>query len=125
MMQTNLQGTRSLPRLLLALVSGLAWAAPASAVDEAIDSVLYTDPDVPVARVVPVFPPRLTGLWLGALDRPENDLKCQAAATIALAHRRGMPGLEATVTPLLRALDQPEQHPAVRLAAAQALITLD
>jgi HEAT repeat protein len=87
--------------------------------------VLYTDPDIPAARVVKVFPKRLTALWLEALERPENDLKCQAAAAIALAHRRGMPGLEATVTPLLRALDQPEQHPTVRLAAARALITLD
>jgi HEAT repeat protein len=94
-------------------------------VDEAIDSVIYTDPDVPQARVVKVFPPRLTGLWLRALGRPENDLKCQAAATIALAHRRGMPGLEATVDPLLRALDQDGQHPTVRLAVAQALIALD
>src|SRR5262249_38091337 len=68
---------------------------------------------------------RLTALWLQALERPESDLRCQAAATIALAHRRGMPGLEVTVAPLLRALDQPEQHPSVRLAAAQALITLD
>jgi HEAT repeat protein len=109
----------------LGLVCGLAAAAPAhAAVDEVIDSVLYTDPDVPSARVVKVFPPRLTGLWLQALERPENDLKCQAAAAIALAHRRGMPGLEATAAPLLRALDQPGQHPTVRLAAAQALITL-
>jgi HEAT repeat protein len=98
---------------------------PAYAVDEVIDSVLFTDPDIPAARVVKVFPQRLTSLWLQALERPEKDLKCQSAATIALAHRRGMPGLETTVAPLIRALDQPEQHPTVRLAAAQALITLD
>ena len=80
---------------------------------------------IPAARVVKAFPPRLTSLWLGALERPDNDLKCQAAATIALARRRGMPGLEKAVPALLRALDQPEQHPTVRLAAAQALIALD
>ena len=51
--------------------------------DEVIDSPLYTDPDVPSARVAKVFPPRLTGLWLRALGRPETDLKCQAAAAIA------------------------------------------
>src|SRR5262252_7122391 len=80
----------------------LSTATPAVAGDEVLDSVLYTDPDIPVARVVKVFPPRLTALWLQALERPEKDLKCQAAATIALAHRRGMPGLETTITPLLR-----------------------
>jgi HEAT repeat protein len=124
-MTTTLRPTGLLPRLLLELVCGLAAASPAYAVDEVIDSVIYTDPDIPAARVVKVFPQRLTALWLQALERPENNLKCQAATTIALAHRRGMPSLETTVTPLLRALDQPEQHPAVRLAAAQALITLD
>ena len=111
--------------LLPGLVCLLAAAPPARAVDEVLDSVMYTDPDVPLARVVKVFPQQMTSLWLRALERPENDLKCQAAAAIALAHRRGMPGLEATVPPLLRALDQPEQHATVRLAVAQALITLD
>src|SRR5262245_39654247 len=72
----------------------------AHAVEGVIDSVMDTDPDIPAARVVKVFPGRLTELWLRALERPENDMKCQAAAAIALAHRRGMPGLHSTVTPL-------------------------
>jgi len=114
------------PAGLLAAVACLfVTATPARAVDEVIDSVMFADPDLPRARVVKVFPPRLTALWLRALGRPENDLKCQAAATIALAHRRGMPGLETTVGPLLRALDQDGQHPTVRLAVARALVTLD
>jgi HEAT repeat protein len=119
------QSAGLLPRLMLAVVCQAVAAAPVCAVDEVLDSVMYTDPEIPVARVVKVFPPRLTTLWLRALERPEKDLKRQAAATIALAHQRGMPGLETTVTPLLRTLDQPEQHPTVRLAAAHALITLD
>jgi HEAT repeat protein len=110
---------------LILFLLALGATAPAFAVDEVLDSPMYSDPTIPLARVVKVFPPRLTPLWLQALERPENELKCQAATTIALAHRRGMPGLEATVEPLLRALDQPEQHPTVRLAAAQALIALD
>src|SRR6516162_4578201 len=108
--------------LLAAVVSGLVVVPRVHAVDEAIDSVWPTDPDIPSARVVKVFPERLTALWLQALERPGNDLKCQAAATIALAHKRGMPGLEKCVPHLVRALDQPEQHPTVRLSAAQALI---
>src|SRR4051794_15302616 len=89
--------------ILWALVIGHSSlaTAPVRAVDEVIDSVMFTDPDVPAARVVKVFPQRLTGLWLRALERPEIELKCQAATTIALAHRRGMAGLEATVAPLL------------------------
>lgn len=111
--------------LLMAVVSSLAAALPVYAGDEVIDSVMLTDPDIPAAQVVKVFPERLTSLWLQALEQPDNDLKRQAAATIALAHKRGMPGLEKTVSPLLRAFDQPEQHLTVRLAAAHALITLD
>jgi hypothetical protein len=52
----------------------LVAVSPARAADEVIDLVMYTDPDVPTARVVKVFPPRLTSLWLQALERPENDL---------------------------------------------------
>jgi hypothetical protein len=103
----------------------LCSSSPAFATDEVIDALMDKDPDVPMARVVKVFPPRLTSLWLRALERPELDLRCQAAATIALAHRRGMAGLETTIAPLLQTLDQPGQHPTVRLAAANALITLD
>src|SRR5262245_20492456 len=57
-------------------------SSPALAADEVIDSVMYKDPDIPTARAVKVFPPRLTSLWLRALERPDHDLKCQAAATI-------------------------------------------
>jgi HEAT repeat protein len=124
-MTTTLRPIGLLPCLLLGAVCGLGTPSTAFSVDEAIDSIMYTDPDIPAARVMKVFPQRLTGLWLRALERPEKDLKCQAAAAIALAHRRGMSGLETTVTPLLRTLDQPEQHSTVRLAAAQALITLN
>jgi hypothetical protein len=119
-MTTSLRPDFVLPCLLLCFASPLAAAA-----DDVLDSVMYNDPHIPAARVVKVFPPRLTSLWVQALERPEDDLRCQAAAAIALAQRRGMPGLDATVAPLLPVLEQPEQHPTVRLAAAQALIALD
>jgi HEAT repeat protein len=96
----------------------------ARAYDAAIDSPMYQDPDVPVPPVVTVFPEE-KGLWLKALGRPEVDMRAEAAAAIARAHRRGVPGLESTVAPLRAALDQPDQHPAVVLAVAQALIALD
>src|SRR5581483_7006164 len=95
-MTTTLRPALLLPCLLLH-AADLAAAPPPPAADDVVDSVMYADPLVPSARVVKVFSPRLLPLWLKALERPENDLKCQAAATIALAKRRGMPGLEAAV----------------------------
>src|SRR5262245_64974831 len=83
------------------LAVGPAWAA-----DPVLDSVMYSDPKVPAAQVVKVFPPRLLPLWLAALERPEDDLKCQAAAAIALARKREMPSLAAAVSPLVRS----EEH---------------
>lgn len=96
-----------------------------AAFDEVIDSPMYQAPDLPAPPVVMVFPEEAKGLWLKALERPEADLRCKAADAIALAQRRGVKGLETTVAPLLAALDRPDQHPAVRLAVAQALIALD
>lgn len=117
--------TEFLSRYLLGLFCAFLVASRAGAVEPVIDSVMHSDPDIPAAKVVKVFPQRLTTLWLQALARPEEDMKCQAAAAIVLAHQRGMPGLESTVPALLRALDQPGQHSTVRLAVAHALITLD
>jgi HEAT repeat protein len=97
----------------------------AAAVEDLIDSPMYKLPDLPFPEVVKVFPEKALGLWLKALERPEVDLRCQAAGAVALARRRGMKGLEAAVGPIRAALDRPEQDPAVRLAAAQALIALD
>jgi HEAT repeat protein len=86
---------------------------------------MYKDPDLPMPRVELVFPKRATALWLKALEQPDAEMKCRAAATIALAHRRGMKGLQTTIAPLRAALDQRDQHPAVVLEVARALIVLD
>lgn len=110
---------------LLGMGYALAATMAARAQDPIIDLPEFTDPRIPTATLVKDFPERLTSLWLQALARPEDDFKCQAAAAIGLAHRRGMPGLETTVEPLLRTLDQPGASSSVRLAVAQALISLD
>jgi HEAT repeat protein len=86
---------------------------------------MYKAPSLPVPQVVTVFPEKAIDLWLKALDQPEADVKCQAAEAIALAHRRGMKGLEKTIEPLVATLDQPDQRPAVRLGVARTLIALD
>jgi HEAT repeat protein len=93
--------------------------------DPVIDSPMYQSPAFPGPPVEVIFPEELKPLWLRALQRPEADLRCKAAETIARARQRGMRGLETTVGPLLEALDQAGQTGAVRLAVAQALIALD
>jgi HEAT repeat protein len=92
--------------------------------DEVIDSPMYKSPELPVRPVETTFPEGAIALWVKALERPETDLKCQAAQAVSKAQRRGVKGLEITVGPLRAALDKPEQHPTVRLAVAEALITL-
>ncbi|HMF14839.1 MAG TPA: hypothetical protein VKE94_21135, partial [Gemmataceae bacterium] len=102
------------------------FSSGARAADNYIDSPMYKSPELPVApRVVVSFPEKAIGLWLKALERPEADLKCRAADAIALAHRRGVKGLEVTVGPLHAALDQADQHPTVLFAVARTLIELD
>jgi HEAT repeat protein len=110
--------------LLVLLVGHPVTLSPARG-EQIIDSPMYKSPDLPGPTVVPVFPEKAKDLWLRALERPEADYRYKAAETIAQAHRRGMKGLESTIPRLLAALDRPDQDTAVRLAAAQALITLD
>ncbi|HKB06351.1 MAG TPA: hypothetical protein VKD90_29420 [Gemmataceae bacterium] len=98
---------------------------PSARADDALDSVMYKDPESAVSRVVYKLPPELAGLWVEALGRKEADLKAKAAQAIALAHERGFPGMEPTVAPLVRELGRGEQHPTVRAAMARALVVLD
>src|SRR5262245_39651604 len=98
---------RSIPVLLMAGLLALA-AGPDTARDQ--------DPrlDAPAeAKPVAKFDPRLKALWLGALARPEADLKRQAADAIARAHALGMPDLGDAVPPLLAELEAAEGHPVV------------
>ena len=120
----SLPGVRLAVCLLVSLTPflpvGAAWAF-----DPAIDLPMYTSPPLPTPRVVQVFPEGALRLWLRALGRPEVDLRCQAADAIARAHRHGMKGLKTSVAPLLAELDRADQDPAVRLAVARALVTLE
>jgi HEAT repeat protein len=92
---------------------------------ELIDSPMYTSPDLPKPDVEWVFPEVAIKLWLAALERPEAEMKCKAADAITRAHKQGVKGLESAVARLLSLFEQPGQHPAVRLAAVRALVTMD
>ncbi len=86
---------------------------------------MYHSPEFPTPRGVRTWSNKLPGLWLQALDRPEVDLRCQAALTIAKAHEEGMSGLQVTIPALRRELSRTDQHRSVRVSVARALITLD
>src|SRR6516165_8663594 len=114
-----------LPSAFCLLPSAFCFLPSARAFDKVIDSPMYTAPALPDVSEVMVFPEEAKDLWLRALERPEADLRCQAAEAVVLAHRRGMKGLETTISPLLKALARPDEQSAVRLAIAQALIALE
>ncbi len=114
-------------KLICSVIIWLVPCLPVGAVsfDEVIDSPMYRQPQLPFPAVEFHFPKGAKALWLRALERPEVDLRCKAAHAIALAHRDGIKGFETTIDPLVAVIDQPDQHPTVRLAIAEALITLD
>lgn len=93
--------------------------------DDVIDSPMYRDPVLPESKSVKVFDPKLIDSWILALGRPEQEMKTSAATAIATAHLAGMKGLSATIEPLRKVLDQPDQHPSVQWAVSKALVALD
>ncbi|MCS7045725.1 MAG: HEAT repeat domain-containing protein [Gemmataceae bacterium] len=107
------------------LVLCAAGRLAAQPFDAAIESTMYKSPDLPTPVQVKVFPEGAKELWLKALDRPEADLRVQVAAAVARAHRQGIKGFDQFVAPLTVELERPDQHPAARLAIAEALIALD
>src|SRR5262249_8333180 len=99
---------------------------PASqAAENLIDSPMYKLPDLPEPKTELIFSEKAKALWLKALKLPTVEMRSRAAQTIALAHRRGMKGLEDAIDPLLALIDNATEHPAVRLEAVKALIELD
>jgi HEAT repeat protein len=85
---------------------------------------MYRAPNLPMPEVVAAHS-GAKELWLKALARPEKEYKCRAAEAIALAHRHGIKDLEFTIAPLREELARANQHPAVSLAVADALIEMD
>jgi HEAT repeat protein len=137
---------RAMGLILIALAVFLGAASWGRASDEALDSRMYHDPELPSPKIVMALPENPLPLWLVALGRPEADYQCRAALVIVLAHKEGVKGLEAAVEPLLEALarlDSPagpnniapsnpsdsgtgsSPNALIRLAVARALIELD
>ncbi len=109
----------------LALVLAVLASTTGVARGEDLDSVMYRDPEVPVAKVVKVYPKELIPLWSTALERPDRESPGQAALAIATAHEGGMTGLAVTVPALIRLLERPDPYPTVVSSAVRALVALD
>jgi HEAT repeat protein len=107
-----------------ALLVVLAAASSGQGWDRVIDSPMYREAELMIPPGELSFPAAAKELWLRALERPEADMKCQAAQAISLAHRDGIAGFQSTIPALQKELDQ-ASHPVVRLALAEALITLE
>jgi HEAT repeat protein len=117
---------RFLPLVLCPCLLALWTANPSQGdYDAAIDSYMYKDPLLPVTPKAYLLPNNLAALWLKALERPEMEMRYQAAQAISVARERGFKGLEGTVESLRTALQRPDEQPLVRLALARALIALD
>ncbi len=116
--------SRRLCRSVFAIVCLCAMTRAAVA-EIQTDFLMDSDPQYPASEPIKDFDPRLTELWLQALDRPEIDMQRMAAETIARAHIHGVPDLHAAVPRLEEILLAKNSHPTARFAAARALIVLD
>jgi HEAT repeat protein len=83
------------------------------------------DPEIQSLPPIRAFPPRLGAVWLAALARPEADMQRMSADAIARGRRAGVTELEAAVPRLVELLADKKSHPAVRVAAARALVALE
>jgi HEAT repeat protein len=108
---------------LAGLVLALGLAADAPAVD--IDFLMPGDPKIEVPPDISDISPKPLPLWIDALSSAEADLQREAAQTIALAHKLGMPNANTAVPALIAAMEDPHRRSSVVAAAAQALIVLD
>lgn len=92
---------------------------------ETVDYVMYQSPELPSITSKVIVADAAIPLWLDALSRPESRLQRMAIDTFAIAHHRGMEGLEQAIPSLLEKLQSEDDDRQVRLAAARALIAMD
>ena len=111
--------------LRTAAIAIAVFSPPAIAVEPVVDLPMNRDPEIGIARVVRTLPKGAIKLWLAALERPDADTAQQGGGDHRTAQERGMPGLKIAIPALLRELNRADQHPAVKLAVALALVVLD
>ncbi len=104
-------------------LTGVALADDSSI--QQVDLLMYHDPKLPEIPTELFVSPEPIPLWMKALSRSDEQLQRVTVDTIALAHRRGMKGLEVAIPKLLELLDQSDGSSDVLRAATAALIELD
>ena len=83
---------------------------------------MYRDPILETPAHRREFDARLKPLWLLALDRPEVELRRQAAWAFAQASLESAPGLEDVPARLIEILQNQDEDPSVVMAGAMALV---
>src|SRR5260221_7980271 len=111
------------PWLIPVLV--LFWSVAPARGEIRPDFEMDRDPQIHVLAEVKVYSTRLKPLWLQALARRDADMQRMAADAIGRAHAAGFPEMEEAIPALVPVLTAPASRPAVRLAAARALVLLD
>ncbi|QEF97965.1 hypothetical protein Mal15_20110 [Stieleria maiorica] len=110
---------------LIGVFSGSTSAAePASSILD-VDDVMGTDPTFPFRETQLIISNDAIPLWLNALAKPNAQLQRVTVDTIAIAHRRGMDGIDAALPALVDLAGQSELALSVRRAAVRALIEMD
>ena len=108
---------------LLALVLGGA-AAPAVALELAIDKLMYIDPPISIPPDTQRIDAGIVPLWRRAIAEGEAEVRRMAIDSVSIARQRGMEGLDVVVEDLVPVL-QSDVDPSVRRAAARALVVLE
>ncbi|QDV43661.1 Armadillo/beta-catenin-like repeat protein [Stieleria neptunia] len=116
--------------IAVALASLPVCGIPAGAADPVpsilnVDDVMGTDPAFSYRETQLKVSNDAIPLWLDALARPNAQLQRVTIDTIAIAHRRGMEGIDAALPALVELAGTSEVDASVRRAAVRALIELD
>lgn len=113
----------------IAALGPLFVAAAEPELDPAIDWAHLQDPQIVLPRIEVNWPESLPRLWQKALEHREADVQREAADSITRAHQLGMPVPSAQAETLIKSLsnvlDDTDQHPVARIAAARALVQID
>lgn len=92
---------------------------------ERYDLAMFARPSLPQTKFETAFTGGLKELWLKALQRPDAEVQRLTIDTLAIAHRRGLEGMNDAKPRLLELLNGPDQRLDVLRALAQTLIVLD
>ena len=92
---------------------------------ERVDLFMFTDPAFESLNYTIQVSTEAIPLWLEALERPDAQLQRVTIDTIAIAHQRGMNGIEVAVEPIVLLLGRSDLATEVRRAAVKTLIQFD